>query len=218
MAWIRKRKRKDGGTTYYVTWREPGATKESTLTIRDDLAEAQRNVRILEANGDSYEAAQRAVANANIGGPTVKEYMQYHVDMLTKAGPYQIQRYKRAINNHFSSTLGNLPLKAVQQRDVIQWIRYMQNKEHQGQPLKAKTTTIMVRMIFAVMILADDIRYIRHNQCAVIDLPKDAESEAFMRFMNVQESNALVMDQPPRFPKVMAMLRATGARYSEVTA
>jgi len=218
MAWIRQRKRKDGGITYYVTWREPGATKESTLTIRDDLAEAQRNVRILEANGDSYEAAQRAVANAQIGGPTVKEYMQYHVDMLTKAGPYQIQRYKQAINNHFSSTLGNLPLKAVQQRDVIQWIRYMQNKEHQGKPLKAKTIANHHGLLSAAMKRAHDTGEIELNPCAGIDLPKDDVTEEVMRFMTVQESYDVVMAQPPRYRQFMATLRATGARFSEVTA
>lgn len=219
MAWIESRKRADGGTTYYVVWREPGDTKKSKLTIRDDKDEAELNKRLLDANGDSYEAAQRAVENAKIGGKTVQEYLEYHVSMLTKAGPYQIKRYKAAIKKHFSSTLGKLPLKAVTQDDVIRWIRYMQNKDNgRGAPLSAKTIANHHGLLSAAMKRAHDTGEIELNPCNGIDLPEDDRAEDIMRFMTVQESLDVVMAHPPRYRQFMATLRATGARFSEVTA
>ena len=219
MAWIETRKRSDGGTTYYVCWREPGDTKKSKLTIRDNKLEAERNVRILEANGDSYEAAQRAQENAQLGGPTVKEYLEYHVGLLTRAGPYQIARYRSAIKSHFSSTLGSLPVKAVKQVDVIEWIRYMQSKDNgRGEPMSAKTIANHHGLLSAAMRRAHNAGEIEINPCAGVDLPEDDRIEEVMRFMTVQESYDVVMSMPPRYRPFMAFLRGTGARFGEATA
>lgn len=219
MAWITKRKRKDGGITYYVQWREPGQDDISSLTIRDDKREAELNKRILEANNNSYAAAQKSMDNAKVGGKTVKEYLIYHVGLLTRAGPYQIKRYKSAIENHFSSTLGKLPIKAVTQVDVIQWIRYMQNKDNgRGEPLSAKTIANQHGLLSAAMRRAHNAGEIDINPCAGVDLPEDDRTEEVMRFMTVQESYDVVMAHPPRYRPFMAFLRATGARFSEATA
>lgn len=218
MAWIRTRKRNDGGTTYYVTWREPGAEKESTLTIRDDKTAAELNVRLLEANGNSYAAAQQAQENAKIGGPTVKDYMLEHVDLLTRAGPDQIKRYGKAIDNHFSGTLGKLPMKAVKQKDVILWVKYMQGKTYQGQPLSAKTIANHHGLLSAAMKRAHDTGQIALNPCSGIDLPRDESTEEVMRFMTVDESLRVVLAHPERYRTLMAFLRGTGARFGEATA
>ncbi|MCG3017368.1 hypothetical protein KZ288_26910, partial [Escherichia coli] len=82
MAWIKEIPRKDGGITYRISWREPGSIKESTMTVRDDLERAKMNVRLLDANGGSLEAAQRAERAANIQGPTVAAVMEKHIDQL----------------------------------------------------------------------------------------------------------------------------------------
>ena len=218
MAWIRQRKRKDGGITYYVTWREPGATKESTLTIRDDKNEAELNKRLLDANGDSYEAAQRAVENANMGGPTVTEYMRYHVSMLTRASKEQKHRYERSIKNHFESNIGKIPLKAVTEDDVTRWINYMQNKTYKGKPYTVNTIGKHHALLSAAMKRAHNRGEIKVNPCLNIVLPDDDRIEEPMRLMTVQESYDVVMAHPPRYRQFMATLRATGARFGEVTA
>src|SRR5699024_1381469 len=218
MAWIRQRNRKDGGTTYYVTWREPGATKESTLTIRDDRAEAELNKRLLDANGDSYAAAQRTVENAKIGGKTVREYMEYHISMLTRASNEQIRRYERAIKNHFSSTIGKIPLKAVTEQDVVKWLRYMQGKTYNGTPYSAKTIANHHALLSAAMRRAHNNAEIEVNPCLNVELPEDTTIEDPMRFMTVQESYEVVMAQPPRYRAFMAFLGGTGVRFGEATA
>ena len=176
MAWIEHRTRKDGGITYYVIWREPGQSEKQKLTIRDDLRAAEMNVRLLEANNNSYAAAQRAQENANIGGPTVKQYMVKHIGLLTRAGPDQLKRYDRAIANHFSGTLGKLPLAAVKQEDVILWIRYMQNKTRQGKPLSAKTIANHHGLLSAAMKRAHNAGVIALNPSAGVEHPKDGRT------------------------------------------
>ncbi|GAA1337061.1 tyrosine-type recombinase/integrase [Arthrobacter roseus] len=218
MAWIRERRRGDGGITYYVTWREPGATEESTLTIRDDRAAAELNVRLLEANGNSYSAAQKVQEHARIGGPSVKGHMIRHTQLLTRAGPDQLKRYESAINNHFSSTLGKMPLAVVRQEDVIHWIRYMQNKLYAGKPLSAKTIANHHGLLSAAMKRAHDTGLIALNPCAGVQLPEDDRTEEVMRFMTASESLAVTLAQPERYRPLMAFLRATGARFGEATA
>src|SRR5690625_6265934 len=75
----------------------------------------------------------------------------------------------------------------------------MQNKEHQGQPLKAKTIANHHGLLSAAMKRAHDTGEIELNPCAGIDLPKDDVTEEVMRFMTVQESYDVVMAQPPRY-------------------
>lgn len=213
MAWIRERKRKDGGITYLVTWREPGATKESTLSIADDKAQAELNVRILEANGNSYAAAERALSLSKIDGPKVAEYMLRHVALLTTAGPDQTKRYERAIKNHFSSKLGKLPLAAVVEEDVILWVKYMQTKG-----LSSKTIANHHGLLSAAMSRAQRAGLLAINPCGGINLPKDESIEEKMRFMTVKESLAVVQAHPVRYRPLVAFLRGTGARFGEATA
>src|SRR5699024_4332764 len=124
-----------------------------------------------------------------------------------------------AIKNHFSSTLGSLPIKAVTQVDVIQWIRYMQNKDNgRGEPLSAKTIANQHGLLSAAMRRAHNAGEIEINPCDGVDLPEDDRTEEVMRFMTVQESYDVVMAMPPRYRPFMAFLRATGARFGEATA
>ncbi|GAA0199499.1 site-specific integrase [Glutamicibacter creatinolyticus] len=213
MAWIEKRKRKDGGTTFYVIWREPGSTEKSKLTIRDDEESAKMNVRLLEANNNSYEAARRAMENASIGGQTVREYIEKHIGLLTRAGEDQLKRYERAIRNHFSGDLGKTPLAAARQEDVIRWIRYMQ-----GKGLSPKTIANHHGLLSAAMKRAHDTGVIALNPCAGVQLPEDNRVEESMRFMTVDESLRVVLAHPERYQPLVAFLRGTGARFGEATA
>lgn len=213
MAWIRERKRKDGGITYLVTWREPGAIKESTLSIPDDRAQAELNVRILEANGNSYALAEKALELSKIDGPKVAEYMLRHVSLLTTAGPDQTLRYERAIKNHFGGKLGRVPLAAVVEEDVIIWIKYMQTKG-----MGPKTIANHHGLLSAAMARAQRAGLLAINPCGGINLPKDESTEEKMRFMTAAESLAVVMAQEVRYRPLVAFLRGSGARFGEATA
>lgn len=95
----------------------------------------------------------------------MKDYLGRHVDLLTRAGPDQIKRYRSAIKNHFSGSLGGLPLAAVEQEDVIRWIKYMQGKTYKGKPLSAKTIANHQGLLSAAMKRAHDAGKIALNPC-----------------------------------------------------
>lgn len=213
MAWIRERRRKDGGITYVVTWREPGDSKESTLSIKDDRGLAEQQVRLLDANGQSYTVAERAVEYAKIGGLTVAQAMTRHIELLTRAGPDQLKRYERAVRNHFGGRLGAIPVAAVEHEDIVLWLRYMQ-----GKGLSAKTIANHHGLLSAAMQTAVRLKMRPDNPCRGISLPKDDSTEEKMRFMTTAESQAVVDAHPERYRPLVAFLRATGARFGEATA
>lgn len=221
MAWIRKTSRKDGGTTYYVVWREPGATKESTLTIRDDLQAAEMNVRLLEANGNSYAAAERATEHAKIGGLSVKDHMLKHIDMLTNAGPGTINRYKNAVRDHFSGDLGKIPVAAVEYSDIVLWLKYMGGKEspkNPGKKYSAKTIANHHGLLSAAMGTAVKLRLRADNPCNGVSLPKDDATEEKMHFLTAEQSMAIVNELKEPYSSLVLLLRGTGLRFGEATA
>lgn len=221
MAWIKALKRKDGGTTYRISWREPGATKESTMTVRDDLERAKLNVRLIDANGGSLEAATRAMQVANIDGPTVETVMRKHIDQLVNVEPETIRRYTAAIPQHFSGDLGKMPMAAVRHEDVVLWIKYMRNKpsaRNKNGRLSAKTIQNYHGLLHSTFETAIRMGYRTDNPSRGIKLPKDNATEEKMHFMTAEESLRIIRKLPERYQPLLLTLRATGMRWGEATA
>lgn len=221
MAWIRKRRRNDGGITYVVTWREPGDTKESTISIKDDLAKAELNVRLLDANGQSFAAAKRSQENAKIGGPSLIDSMLRHISTLVGVEDETVRRYRSMARDHFKGNFGNLPVAAVEHDDVITWIRYMQakpSKKRPGQGYSAKSIWGYHALLSATMESAIRLGFRTSNPCRGIKLPKESATEEKMRFMTAEESLAIVRTLPLRYQPLMMALRGTGMRWGEATA
>lgn len=167
MAWIRKRRRTDGGITYTVTWREPGDSKESTLAFKDDLGRAEETVRLLDANGQSFEAANAVLASSKLDGPTLYEMVGLHIDQLVSVGDYQLGRYRSARERYFKTGLGTMRVKGVQYKDVNRWVQGMKTAG-----LAAKTISNHHGLLSAAMTTAVRDRIIDHNPCSGIRLPK----------------------------------------------
>ncbi|MEZ2373137.1 tyrosine-type recombinase/integrase [Arthrobacter sp. RCC_34] len=218
MAWIRERRRKDGGITYVVTWREPGERTESTLSIKDDKARAELNVRLLDANGQSFQAAKSMLAKTSTAGPTVQENLRRHVELLTSAGPDQLKRYGRAIDRYFGGRIGKIPVASADHEDVVLWVKFMQSATYKGKPLSAKTIANHHGLLSASMETAVRLRLRADNPCKGIKLPKDQSTAEKMRVMTAAESLSVVMAHRERYRVFVACLRATGARFGEVTA
>lgn len=221
MAWIKEIPRKDGGITYRISWREPGSIKESTMTVRDDLERAKMNVRLLDANGGSLEAAQRAERAANIQGPTVAAVMEKHIDQLVNAEPETLRRYRAAIPEHFSGDLGKSKIAAVNHADIVLWIKYMRNKpsaRNKSGKLSAKTIQNYHGLLHSTFETAIRMGYRTDNPCRGVKLPKDNATEQKMHFMSAEESLRIINAMPERYRPLLLTLRATGMRWGEATA
>lgn len=214
MASLDSYTRADGGTTYRLRWREPGAKSHSTLSIRDDYDLALLNKRLLDANGDSYDAAQRAVEKAKIDGPKVKDFMRRHIGLIVKIGDNLRQQYYSAVDNHFSGTLGNLPVKAVEQTDIVRWIREMQAKGASPKTIANHHATLS-----ATMQRAYNEQLIDRNPCHGITLPENTSiSENEMYIMTNDEMNTIFAEFNPHYLPFLGLLRGTGVRFGESTA
>lgn len=217
MASIRERKRSDGSTSYTVLWRDSDTGKQTSYPLQS-AGEAERFKRLIEANGNSLTAVEQILEKVVVGGPTVAENMGRHIDMLTRAGPDQIKRYRNAIKNHFSERLGKLPVSAVEHEDIVLWIKYMQGKTYKGEPLSAKTIANHHGLLSASMETAVKLKRRGDNPCKGVQLPRDESIKEKMYFMTAAESLAVVQAHPVRYQPLMAFLRGTGARFGEATA
>lgn len=217
MASIRERKRADGSTSYTVLWRDADTGKQTSYPLQS-AGEADRFKRMVEANGNSLTAVEAILEKVVVGGPTVVENMERHIEMLTRAGPDQIKRYKNAIKNHFSGRLGKLPVKAVEHEDVVKWVKEMQGKSYKGTPLSAKTIANHHGLLSASMETAVRLKRRGDNPCKGVQLPRDESIQEKMHFMTAAESLAIVQAHPVRYQALMAFLRGTGARFGEATA
>lgn len=211
MASIRERKRADGSVAYAVLWRDADTKKQTSYPL-PNKPEAERFVRMVEANGNSLSAVEKLLEQIHIDGPTVDENLVRHVELLTNAGPDQIKRYGRAIENHFNGKFGALPVGGVEHSDIVQWIRSMQDKD-----LSAKTIANHHGLLSASMETAVRDGWRKSNPCKGVKLPKDDATEDKMRPMTAPESLKVVQAMPERYQPFVAFLRATGSRFGEAT-
>lgn len=217
MASIRERPKADGSTAYAVLWRDSDSGKQTSYPC-ESKQEAERFKRLVEANGNSLTAVQRILEKVVIGGPTVAENMERHIEMLTRAGPDQIKRYRNAMKNYFSGRLGKIPVAAVEHEDVVLWVKWMQAQTYKGKPLSAKTIANHHGLLSASMETAVRLRRRGDNPCKGVQLPRDESIREKMHFMTASESLAVVQAHPARYQPLMAFLRGTGARFGEATA
>ncbi|NKG21131.1 tyrosine-type recombinase/integrase [Paeniglutamicibacter terrestris] len=222
MAWIKEITRKDGGITYRVSWREPGDAKESTLTIRDDKGRAELNVRLLNANGQSFTAVQRAVAQAKVGGISVREMIERHIDQLTDPAEGTINKYRKAVPLYFNGHIGNIPVQALTQQDVKAWIKEMIKRPScRGGTISSKTISNQHGLLSAAMNTAVNTPGIKlkRNPCQGVKMPSDNRTEEVMRFMSAAEITAMAdAISPARYRTFILFLLVTGMRFNEATA
>lgn len=211
MASIRDRPRANGTTVYAVLWRDADTGKQSSMQF-DDEAEAERFKRIIEANGNSLRAAERILEKMNAKGPTVKAVLEYHRSKLTDAGPDQLHRYERAIENHFSDRIGSIPVVALDEDDVTDWIRAMQKKG-----LSPKTIANHHGFLSAALQRAMRRKLCDSNPCKEVKLPKETDPQE-MYFLTAAQALAVAEAHPERYRPLVHFLIATGARFGEATA
>jgi integrase len=212
MAWIRKRGRSDGGTTYTVTWREPGDHKESTLAFKDDLGKAEETVRLLDANGQSFEMASAVLASAKLDGPTLYEMLKLHIDQLVGVGDYQLGRYRSTTEMYFRNGLGSMRIKGIQYKDVNRWVQGLQKSG-----LSPKTISNHHGLLSAAMTTAVRDRIIDHNPCVGIRLPKAKHAKDDIQ-PTVEDWRLIRQATDAFYVPFFDFLVGSGLRFGEATA
>lgn len=216
MASIRARTKADGSTYYTVSWREQGRQNGQSFPTKH---EAEMLKRLLDANGQSFAAAERVHNVTKEAGPTVLELLAEHIDQLTGVGEYQIKRYKTAMRMHFSDDFGNMKIAGIRHADVVRWVQYMQKKEGRGgKPIAAKTIANQHGLLSAAFTTAVRAGYRTTNPCDGVKLPKSDRTEDVARFITKPEWYRIVDALPHHYKPFFQLLIGTGLRFGEASA
>jgi len=217
MASIHKRgPKKDGTYSYRLMWRDPdyGPRHE---TFQDE-ADANLWKRLLDANGQSLSIATSLHKEAEQAGPTMRELFEEHFKQLTDVGPYQLKRYSRDLDNHFTSLLSR-KVAGITRRDITAWINEMKAKPGRyGAPMSAKTIANQHGLLSAAMNTALVYGYRTDNPCKGVKLPKSTHTEEPIRFITRDEWDAILGNMDPHFLPFFQFLVGSGLRFGEATA
>jgi integrase len=198
-----------------LLWREAG--KQRSLSF-DDLAEAERWKRLLDANGQSMTAAEAVYVDAVEDGITLGEAFDRHLNQLTDVGPYQMKRYRSAIRDHFTN-LAPRKVASITRTDIAAWINEMRVKPGRyGDPMSAKTIANHHGLLSATMTTAVLEGHRGDNPCKGVKLPKSAHTEDVIRFITPAEWAVIMGNMDPHFRPFFQFLVGTGLRFGEATA
>uniref|UniRef100_UPI003F4999FF tyrosine-type recombinase/integrase n=1 Tax=Arthrobacter silvisoli TaxID=2291022 RepID=UPI003F4999FF len=192
-------------------WRDP-ETGDEHETFRDK-AEAERWKRLLDANGQSFTAAERVYENGLLDGPTVAEAIDAHIEQLVDVTPYTIKRYRGALRNHFNGPLGSLKVKGIKNADIVAWIKWMQARDKSPKTIADKHGLLSAALLTQVRAGTID-----RNPCDGVRLPKKRRIGDDGDDINMDDYKAIHGRVDPHFQPFLDFLLGSGCRFSEGTA
>jgi integrase len=163
--------------------------------------------------------AEGVYEHSKLEGPTVKELIYEHIELLTGVGLYQLKRYKGDVRNHFSDEFGGRKVIGLEQADVLRWIKYLQSKKgRKGGPLSAKTIANQHGLLSAAMEHAVRSRIIDRNPCKGVKLPKTQSTEDTARFITHAEWRKIMEKMDKHYRPFFTFQVGSGCRFGESTA
>lgn len=239
MASIQERTTKSGQKTYRVGYRYQGKlcwthaldTPEAAVEIKD-LFES-RGVELARATIATMVGSTTAAAT---GAPTLSDALKTHLATVASyATPGTVEDYRRMAARTWEPHLGALPVDAIEDGHVTDWIAWQRRQEtHRSVQARAKarrekrTEPAPVRVapksiVNAQGLLSDVLDYavskghIGKNVAAGARMPDDAEPEE-MVFLTPSEFAKLLAATPVHWQPLVTLLAATGMRWGEATA
>lgn len=199
-------------TTYTLKWRDPESSRVMDTLTFGTKADAEMWKRLLDANGQTFSRADATYEDSKVTGPSVHDMILRHIDQLTAVGPYQIERYKGAVRDHFSADLGQRKTAGITYDDIVRWIKYME-----GKGLGAKTIANHHGLLSAALETAVRQQVRDSNPCKGVKLPKTTATEDVMHFMDHAEWDKIMEGMDARFRPFFQLLIGTGLRFGEAT-
>jgi integrase len=212
MACIEKRKRKNGSVTYYVRWIDPGSRSRMTQKM-ESKEHAQLLLTVLNAHGCDVDSALMGTKDHFAGVYTVTRMIEDHIDLLTSASGYTIRRYKGNLRCHIADSLGVMDATAVEYRDIVRWLKQMQEKG-----LSSTTIANVHGLISAAFNTCVREKRRQDNPCKGVALPKSNATEEVATFLTENEWNLVVAELDEPYRSFFTFLIQTGLRFSEATA
>lgn len=206
MASIRVRQRKDGSTYTAVLYVLHGKQTSSSF---NDHTEALRFQELANRTSPAKALEVWATHAPGADGFTMASWLAYHVDHLTGANEATRKKYRRYIANDIApSNIGHLPLTALTNADVAQWLNSLTGS--------AKTGANKHSFLAGALNAAVRAKEISANPCDGNRLRRDEPAE--MVFLTHDEFALLHSCVSEHWQPLVEFLVASGARFSEATA
>jgi integrase len=199
MAWVTKYKRRDGGTSYRVGWRDPdGRTHLKTFRRR---AAADDHARKIE--GDKL---RNEYTDPSAGRMTLADYFDVFMETSTHLKPSSRALYSRLFEGHVRKALGGRPLGSIARSDVKAVLA----------PLSPTTARSVHRLVRRVLSAAVEDGRIGRNPAAGLKLAPEVRREP--RFLSPEEVRRLAQEVPPRYRALILLMAYSGLRVGEAAA
>ena len=210
VASVHERPRKNG-SSWQLKWRDPVTRKAESETFASK-DEAELWQRLLDANGQTFQAAEKMNANAKLEGPTVTEAIEQHINQLVDVTPYTIKRYRGALRSHFNGPLGELKVSGLAHADIVDWIRWMQ-----GRGKAPKTIADKHGLLSAAMLTQVRAGTIPRNPCDGVRMPKKRRVGDDGDDITMDDYRAIRDRMDKHFRPFVDFLVGSGCRFSEAT-
>ena len=192
---------------WQVMWRENDRQTSATFGSR---SKAMRFLAILESDG---AAAARADAHRVVNAvtlPTLDEWIETHIDHLTKPTAGTKARYRSMYARTFGELIGGLELDVITRHSVARAINTLAER------LAPKSIANAHGLISAAMNEAVNAHLITENPCRAIRLPEGEGREH--RILTHAEFGRLYDAAPTHWRPLLVTLVGTGMRWGEATA
>lgn len=204
MAWVTKYRRRDGGTSYRVGWRDPSGK----IHLKTFRRRAQADAHARRVEGDKQRGDY---LDPKVGQITLRDYFDLFMDRATHLKPSSRELYRGTAKRHILPTLGGRPLATITPSDVRGLLAAL--SERAGASTVRTTYRVLRRVLSAAV---DDGRIGRNPASRVKELPVETRREA--RYLTPTEVRGLIDELPPRYRAMVLLMAYGGLRIGEAAA
>lgn len=209
MASIRVLTRADNSISYKIQWRDPETKKQTSFTT-DSESEAKLVKRLLDANGQSFSLANKAMAEAQSQSPTVAFVVTEYLAEKTGVESGTKHTYEGMIAKHIVPTLGARKLDQLTRADIIKWFDKL--------PLAPKSKKNTHAFLSTAFNWAVEKDLMTENLARGISSPKSQVKYRNATFLSKDQYGILRTHIDDEYVLFVDVLANSGVRFGEGTA
>jgi len=197
----KKTEKKKAQPRYVVDYRDPrGKSKEKWFKTK---AEAERFRAKVKADID-----QGRYIDPNGGRTRLGEWIEKHEATKTHRRPSTEARDRSVLDTHVLPVFAEMQIARIETIRVRAWVADMNAAGYAPDTVRKAH-----RLLNSALEAAVEDRLIARNPAARVDLPQQRKQE--MRFLTVEEVDALVEAIDPRYRAMTLTVAHTGLRFGE---
>ena len=177
----------NGRESWYGQWRVDGRLVKRKLGAK--RIDGRTGLTKSEAERELRKLIEQSEREPDLEPVPIEEAGRRWVAHLQLMGRKKstLMDYESTIRVHLAPFFGDMPLNAMQPRDVE---RFMQHKTDQGRSPKSIRNWLGV--LHTLMSFAERREWCVRNPCRQVDFPRIPETDADIRFLDVEQLEALL--------------------------